>query len=213
MKVAVIALTMMLLATTSPASAQELTVDEWIDQFVALCVGSGTSTIASGDVDAEAGITLKSLKLNGSLAGKVKLERKDYRLLTEGISNVMSKAAADQADKIRDCLKPVRQQLLVALQVQIGGQPTVLSNGSVIAEILSPDEEKIMKALSELPGTIGTGQLVETKLLRDHLGLRDIRLRVALRSLQDKFLIIALLDKISLSERGDQYALEMGYAE
>ncbi|WFU71101.1 hypothetical protein [Bradyrhizobium sp. CB2312] len=90
-----------LLTTSTPtirAEAQNLTIQEWVDQFVASCVGSGSTDLASGLVDANGDISLKRFTLSGTVTGQVKLEHKSARLLTDGINNAMSAATVTVAD-------------------------------------------------------------------------------------------------------------------
>jgi hypothetical protein len=59
---------LMLMAPAS-GKADDLTVTDWIDQFIDLCVGAGSTSTVSGSGDAQVGITLKSLTSGGELKG------------------------------------------------------------------------------------------------------------------------------------------------
>jgi hypothetical protein len=50
--------------------------------------------------------------VKGNLKGEFKITRSSAEGLSNGIDNAMSLVAADQADKVRACLKPVRERLL-----------------------------------------------------------------------------------------------------
>jgi len=197
------------------AQAETLTVSAWIDQFIDMCVGAGSTSVTSGSGDANAGITLKSFSLGGELKGQISLNRQQFRLLSEGISNKMSDVAAGQADKVRDCLEPVRRQMLAVMSAQLG---TSTSPQSTV-QILSPDEDKLIRALANTPGTAGAvGQLVPLSAIRQKTGLGEIRSNAAFRSLAHKQLAGAVpslgsFESVaSLWPAGEEYALAMNYA-
>jgi hypothetical protein len=50
--------------------------------------------------------------VTGNLRGEFKISRSSAEGLINGIDNALSQVAADQADKVRACLKPVRDRLL-----------------------------------------------------------------------------------------------------
>jgi hypothetical protein len=195
------------------AKADELTVPAWIDLYIDLCVGSGssTSTTVSGSIDTDTGITLEKRTLDGSLKGEVVLSRQQFRLLSDGINDKMSEIAASEADKVRNCLEPVRRQLLAGT-----------SSDARSLQILSPDEDKIIRALATNTGRFDeVGRAVPTSTIREVTGLGAIRTRSAFRSLQRKlFASVALVPGLSggmqelasLSDAGEEYALSMNYA-
>ena len=210
---------------------EDLSIQEWLDIFIDSCVGSGTSYIVSGSVDAGLGLSLKKFSASGNLEGKVKITKSSYRLLSEGISNAMSDTAANQADKVRDCLSPVRRNLLIAMNQQMGNVGSIDPG----FQILSPYEESVMKILASSKGPDGsTGKYIKrTSILRES-GLSDVRMRVVVRMLVSKRLVnespyIASVDEIdlnnlnapdavgyqalSLEPRGEEYVLDMGYVQ
>jgi hypothetical protein len=79
--------------------------------------------------------------------------------LSEGINNKMSEVAAEQANKIRDCLEPARRQMLSIMSAQFGS-----ATGNRNVQFLSPDEDKIMRTLAV---TTGDKRLVWEKYVRD----------------------------------------------
>ena len=191
------------------AKADELTVPRWIDLFIDLCVGSGSSsnTTVSGSI-ADTGITLKSLTLEGGIKGQVVLSRQQFKLLSDGLNDKMSEIEADEADKVRDCLDPVRRQLLAGT-----------SSGNRNLQILSPDEDKIMRALATSTGNFGeVGRSVPTSTIREQTGLGVIHTRSAFRSLGRRgFAIVvpsigSLEESATIEDDGEEYALSMDYA-
>jgi len=197
-----------------PAAAQNLTVQEWVYQFVSSCVGGGSSDTASGEVGANGDISLRRLALSGTVKGQVLLTHKEARLLSDGINNAMSSAAADEADKVRQCLAPLRAVLIQIMQSQFQGGFT---NFNPIY-ILSPDEDKIIKVLATTRGYLGkTGELVLDSTIESRTGLGDIRYRAAMRRLQSKGYAFEGVNvtqgpTASLMPSGDDYALRVGFA-
>lgn len=203
------------LALARPATAQNLTVQEWVDQFVSSCVGSGSSETASGEVGANGDISLRRLTLSGTVKGQVQLTHKEARLLSEGINNAMSSVAAGEADKVRQCLAPLRAVLIQIMQSQF--QDKFVNSNPIY--ILSPDENKIVKALATTRGQFGkTGEAVLDSTIQSETGLGDIRYRVAMRRLEIKGYAFEGLDfghgqTASLEQAGDDYALRVGFAD
>ena len=199
--------------TSNRTMAQNLTVQEWVDQFVSTCVGSGSSDTASGSVDAGGDISLKKLTLSGTVTGQVQIAHQDAKLLTDGINNKMSAVAADVADQVRKCLAPVRAILIQVMQLQLQG-PTANSKSIYI---LSPEEAGIIKAMATTKGYFGkTGNAVFADIIQTKTGLGDLRYNAAMRRLADKFLahIGLTLDgreTAFLTSDGEDYALRVGF--
>ena len=149
-----------------------------------------------------------------------------YRLLSDGISDKMSAVAAGEADKVRDCLAPVRQTLVQVMNLQLIGNSNLKQ-----LYILSPDEDKIMRALAITRGEDGqTGKNVAIKKLLEQTGLSDIRFRTTMRMLTSKVFAnelsypklvqsgtgmasIVMVDSVSLWDDGEDYIIKMGYAK
>jgi hypothetical protein len=210
---------------SSANGAEDITLQEWLDMFVDSCVGGGSSFFVSGGLDAAAGLSLKKLNAGGSIVGQVKVTKSTYRLLSEGISNAMSEVAAGQADKVRECLAPLRQNLLEAMNRQMG----VASPLSKPVHILSPHEEKVLKALANQRGEDGkTGKNVAKDKILTAAQMSDIRFGATIRQLQSKVLAteskypkllgaggsatIQMVEVVSLWDDGEEYVLKMGYA-
>jgi hypothetical protein len=139
-----ILLTCYCLALSSPSNAQtqSLTVERWIDLFVSLCVGSGSTTTVSGTIrsDQNSGsLTLNDIGPDNQIAGAVTINKQDFKLLSEGIDSKISSLQASEADKVRDCLAPVRQQVLYAMANPIRGAMS----------ILSPYENELIRTLTQ----------------------------------------------------------------
>lgn len=201
-------------AVPTASSAEELSVQEWVDQFVATCVGSGSSDMASGEVGADGDISLKKLTLSGTVKGQVQITHKEARLLSDGINNSMSQVAADQAVAVRECLKPIRSILLNIMQNQFAQSGVMTSN----TYILTPEEDKIVNVLSNTKGYFGkVGEAVSESTIKNQTKMGDIRFNSAMRRLEEKGyafegLILEGDQTISLGTGGEEYALSVGFA-
>ena len=105
------------------------------DTMVRLCVGGGRTEATSGTAAGGADLSLRSLDVKGNLKGEFKINKSSAEGLVNGLDNALSQVAADQADKVRVCLQPVRERLLdVMLPVKQGsaGQ-TITAPGGVAA--------------------------------------------------------------------------------
>lgn len=195
-------------------------INVWLDVFVASCVGSGSKEVVSGSIGASGEISLRRLSLAGKVGGDVRITKESYRLLSEGISNKISGTAADQADKVRVCLEPMRKTLLNVMNHQL---LPANSRVKIFAYILSPEEERVMQALARLPGEAARrrefprlGFHVPVEDLSGATGLQEIRLRSTLTMLKKKRLV-RLASRgtpthATLTEQGDRYVVEMDYA-
>lgn len=91
----------------SPAELQQIA-----DSMVRLCLGGGRIESISGHGVGEMDLSLKSTDANGNRHGEFKFSRSSAEGLTQGINSALTQIAADQADKVRACLQPVRDRLL-----------------------------------------------------------------------------------------------------
>jgi hypothetical protein len=80
--------------------------------MVRLCVGGGRTEATSGTGTGGADLSLRSLDVKGNLKGEFKINKSSAEGLVNGLDNALSQVAADQADKVRVCLQPVRERLL-----------------------------------------------------------------------------------------------------
>ena len=86
--------------------------DKLADMMVRLCVGGGHTEATSGTAAGGADLSLRSLDVQGNLKGEFKINKSSAEGLVNGLDNALSQIAADQADKVRVCLQPVRERLL-----------------------------------------------------------------------------------------------------
>ena len=99
-----------------PGVAQDAVETEKIaDTMVRLCVGGGRAEATSGGGTGGADLSLRSLDVKGNLKGEFKISKSSAEGLVNGLDNALSQVAADQADKVRACLQPVRERLLDAM--------------------------------------------------------------------------------------------------
>jgi hypothetical protein len=82
------------------------------DTMVRLCVGGGRTEATSGTGSGGADLSLRSLDVTGNLKGEFKINKSSAEGLVKGLDSALSQVAADQADKVRVCLQPVRERLL-----------------------------------------------------------------------------------------------------
>jgi hypothetical protein len=82
------------------------------DTMVRLCLAGGHTETRSGGGSGGADLSLRSLDVKGELKAEFKVAKSNAEGLVNGIDNALSRVAADQADKVRDCLRPVRERLL-----------------------------------------------------------------------------------------------------
>jgi hypothetical protein len=102
--------------------------------MVRLCVGGGRTEATSGTGAGGADLSLRSLDVKGNLKGEFKINKSSAEGLVNGLDDALSQVAADQADKVRACLQPVRERLLnVMLPPKRQGStgPTVTAPGGV----------------------------------------------------------------------------------
>jgi hypothetical protein len=104
------------------------------DTMVRLCVGGGRSEAVSGGGAGGADLSLRSLDVKGNIQGEFKVSKSSAEGLINGLDNAISQVAADQADKVRVCLGPVRERLLDVMlppKRQGSAGPTVTAPGGV----------------------------------------------------------------------------------
>ena len=102
------------------------------DTMVRRCVGGGRTEATSGTGSGGADVSLRSLDVTGNLKGEFKISKSSAEGLVNGLDNALGQVAADQADKVRVCLQPVRERLLdVMLPPKQGTGQTVTAPGGV----------------------------------------------------------------------------------
>jgi len=97
-----------LLLTVGPGVA--MTLQEKTDTVMQWCLASGKQQKIDGKIGVDGGITLTGPSLHGT--GNVALTREEWSGLIGGISKDMTQLQADQADKVRDCMAPLRQKMM-----------------------------------------------------------------------------------------------------
>lgn len=108
------------------------------DMMVRLCLGGGHTETLSGGGTGGADLSLRSLDIKGELKAEFKVNKSSAEGLVNGIDNALTQVAADQADKVRACLQPVRERLLdVMLPSKHSEAPTVSAPGGVAAGNIS----------------------------------------------------------------------------
>jgi hypothetical protein len=87
-------------------------IQQIADTMVRLCVGGGRTQAVAAGGSAGADISVRSLDVTGKLRGQFTVNESNVEGLVKGIDNALTQVAADQADKVRNCLQPVRERLL-----------------------------------------------------------------------------------------------------
>src|SRR3954470_2605444 len=116
-------------------AAQNATeIEKIADTMVRLCVGGGRTEATSGGGTGGADLSLRSLDVTGNIKGEFKVSKSSAEGLVNGLDNALSQVTADQADKVRVCLQPVRERLLDVMlpsQKQRAAGQTVTAPGGV----------------------------------------------------------------------------------
>jgi hypothetical protein len=91
-----------------PANSQDPSLESAVKIMVLLCVGGGHVDASNAGVGAEADLSLRSFDVKGKATLDYKVNRSTAQGLVHGIDSALTQVAADQADKVRACLGPVR---------------------------------------------------------------------------------------------------------
>jgi hypothetical protein len=121
------------------------------DTMVRLCVGGGRTEATSGTGTGGVDLSLRSLDVKGNLKGEFKIDKSSAEGLVNGIDNALSQVAADQADKVRTCLQPVRERLL---DVMLPPQ----KQGATGQSVTAPGGVAVGRDVKNSPITIGNPQ-------------------------------------------------------
>jgi hypothetical protein len=97
-------------AQQAPVDVQN--IENTVNIMVRLCVGGGRVEAVTGGGTGGADISLRSLDVTGHVTGEVTVSKSSAEGLVKGIDNAISQIAANEADKVRVCLQPVRERLL-----------------------------------------------------------------------------------------------------
>ena len=87
-------------------------IEAAVNMMVRLCLGGGHTEAVSGGATGGVDLSLRSLDAKGKVQGEFKVTKSSAEGLVDGINNAMTQTAANQADKVRACLKPVRDRVL-----------------------------------------------------------------------------------------------------
>jgi hypothetical protein len=117
--------------------------------MVRLCLGGGRSEAVSGGGTGGADLSLRSLDVKGNLKGEFKISKSSAEGLVNGIDNALTQVAADQADKVRTCLQPVRERLL---DVMLPPK----KEGAAGQSVTAPGGVAVGRDVKNSPITIGT---------------------------------------------------------
>jgi hypothetical protein len=123
-------------------------VDKIADTMVRLCVGGGSTQATSGTGSGGADLSLRSLDVKGNLKGEFTVSRSSAEGLVHGLDNALGQVAADQADKVRACLQPVRERLLDVM--------LPAKQGSAGQTVIAPGGVAVGRDVKSSPITIGT---------------------------------------------------------
>jgi hypothetical protein len=106
-------------------------IDKIADTMVRLCVGGGHTEATSGSGSGGADVSLHSFDVKGNVKGEFKINKLSAEGLINGLDNALGQVAADQTDKVRTCLQPVRERLVMLPQKGQGAGQTVTAPGGV----------------------------------------------------------------------------------
>lgn len=112
-------------------SQDSVETEKIADTMVRLCVGGGHTEAIGGTAGGGADLSLRSLDVKGNIQGEFKVTKSSAEGLVNGIDNALSQVAADQADKVRACLQPVRERLLDVMLPPAKQGATVTAPGGV----------------------------------------------------------------------------------
>lgn len=103
-------------STVLPATAQaqqpQVDLQQVASMYVTLCIAGGRQFQSKGTVGADAKLSLRKFDVMGNVNGVYEFNTQEAAGLAQGINNALTQLAADQADKARKCLEPLREALL-----------------------------------------------------------------------------------------------------
>lgn len=103
----------LILTFSHTSNAQTLgEINQYADLMVRLCIAGGRSESTSGGGSGDADLSIRSLDMKGKVEGNFRITKSNAEGLVNGIDSALNRVAADEADKVRDCLKPVRERVL-----------------------------------------------------------------------------------------------------
>lgn len=140
-----------------------------VNTMVRLCLDGGSIQALSVEGSAGADFALRSLDANGKVKGEVKINRSSAEGIVDGISRTLTPTQTAEADKVRECLRPVREALLK------DWHPA--DAGPVPKNWTSPDPES-MRTASEI-ARVSHGDMFISALV-DHVDGAEVGDRIVL---------------------------------
>jgi hypothetical protein len=107
-----LAIIVFLAAFALAAPAHAATVDEAVTTIMALCAGSGETLTITGGAGAGAELSLKKFDAQGHLSGNIHITKTQAKGLVSGLKDKMDAVTAQQADHLRACIAPYREQIM-----------------------------------------------------------------------------------------------------
>lgn len=92
-------------------------VKDAINAIVLMCVAGGEKYEISGGADLSGGLALRRLGVSGG--ADIKISKSEAKGLVDGLSQSLTKIAADQASEARRCMQPYLQRI-VDLMIGLG---------------------------------------------------------------------------------------------
>ena len=93
-----------------------------IDAIFSLCVGGGGTVSVSASGNADDSFSLRKSDTAGRVR-EVTIDKSEAKGLVAGLNNAISSVAADQADKVRECIKPYRDRIMNMVLTTRGVSP------------------------------------------------------------------------------------------
>ena len=98
-----------------PMAQSSTEIEAAVNTMVRLCLGGGRTEAVSGSAAGGVDLSLRSLDAKGNVQGEFRVTKSSAEGLVDGINNAMTQVAANEADKVRTCLQPVRDRVLDAM--------------------------------------------------------------------------------------------------
>jgi hypothetical protein len=93
-------------------------IKDTVQALISLCVGGGSTETLEAEGKGDVALTLKKLlagEIGGSGGVAGKYSKSEWQGLIGGLNSQMTQMQADQADKVRECLKPYMPGIVEAV--------------------------------------------------------------------------------------------------
>ena len=101
------------------ASARaDSSIKDTVQALISLCIGGGSTETLEAEGKGDVALTLKKLlagEIGGSGGVAGKYSKSEWQGLIGGLNSQMTQMQADQADKVRECLKPYMPGIVEAV--------------------------------------------------------------------------------------------------